>query len=66
MLYEVITTLAALRSLEPLAVGNPLFQYPNRDWEKVYRDLYHADSSFVFLCAPNDTHNCLLRSYNFV
>src|SRR5690606_16771603 len=47
----------------PLYVGNPLEQYPNRDWEKVYRDLYHSDSSFVFLCAPNDTHNCLLRAH---
>jgi len=29
----------------------------------VYRDLYRSDSSFVFLCAPNDTHNCLLRAH---
>jgi len=43
-------------------VQNPLEFYPNRDWEKVYRDLYKTDSSFVFLCAPNDTHNCLLRA----
>lgn len=49
--------------LEPLRVVNPLTGYPNRDWEKVYRDLYHSDSSFVFLCAPNDTHNCLLRAH---
>ncbi len=54
---------AAADALRPLRVGNPLFEYPNRDWEKVYRDLYHSDSSFVFLCAPNDTHNCLLRGY---
>ncbi len=49
--------------LKPLRVDNPLYAYPNRDWEKVYRDLYHSDSSFVFLCAPNDTHNCLLRGH---
>ncbi|MDX1388861.1 MAG: molybdopterin-dependent oxidoreductase, partial [Acidobacteriota bacterium] len=49
--------------LEPLRVDNPLFTYPDRDWEKVYRNLYRSDSSFVFLCAPNDTHNCLLRGY---
>ncbi|MBD3160837.1 MAG: molybdopterin-dependent oxidoreductase, partial [Candidatus Eisenbacteria bacterium] len=53
----------ATELLEPLYVGDPLSRYPNRDWERVYRDLYHSDSSFVFLCAPNDTHNCLLRAY---
>lgn len=44
-------------------VDNPLESYPDRDWEQVYRDLYREDSSFVFLCAPNDTHNCLLRAH---
>jgi len=55
--------LAALESLSPTFVQNPLFRYPNRDWERTYRNLYASDSSFVFLCAPNDTHNCLLRGY---
>ncbi len=55
--------LSAADFLKPLRVVNPLTGYPNRDWEKVYRDLYHSDSSFVFLCAPNDTHNCLLRGH---
>ncbi|RMF72432.1 MAG: molybdopterin oxidoreductase, partial [Acidobacteria bacterium] len=55
--------LRALDGLRPLYVGNPLWHYPNRDWERVYRDLYRSDSSFVFLCAPNDTHNCLLRGF---
>lgn len=41
---------------------NPLVGYPNRGWEQVYRDLYAWDSSFVFLCAPNDTHGCLLQA----
>lgn len=54
---------ADLWSLRPLIVDNPLSHYPNRSWEKVYRDLYKSDSSLVFLCAPNDTHNCLLRGY---
>jgi len=45
------------------AVENPLAHYPDRGWEKVYRDLFKVDDSFVFLCAPNDTHNCLLRAY---
>lgn len=42
---------------------NPLDVYPNRDWEQVYRDLYSTDSSYIFLCAPNDTHGCLLRAH---
>lgn len=41
-------------------IENPLASYPNRDWEKAYRDLFKFDSKFAFLCAPNDTHNCLL------
>lgn len=43
-------------------IGNPLDFYPNRDWEHVYRDLNLFDSEFSFLCAPNDTHNCLLKA----
>jgi len=50
-----------LWSLE--AVTNPLAVYPDRDWERVYRDLWSYDSTFTFLCAPNDTHNCLLNAY---
>jgi nitrate reductase alpha subunit len=44
-------------------IKNPLGYYPNRDWEKIYRDQYRYDSYYTFLCAPNDTHNCLLRAY---
>lgn len=51
-----------LRFLAPLSVANPLAAYPNREWEKAYRNIFKSDSSFVFLCAPNDTHNCLLRA----
>jgi nitrate reductase alpha subunit len=54
---------AAAEFLRPIQVHNPLQHYPNRDWEKVYRDLYRSDSTFTFLCAPNDTHNCLLRAH---
>jgi nitrate reductase alpha subunit len=54
---------APLRYLKPLHVENPLAHYPNRDWEKAYRNIFKPDSTFVFLCAPNDTHNCLLRAY---
>lgn len=45
------------------AITNPLAVYPNRDWEKVYRDLWKYDSTYTFTCAPNDTHNCLLNAY---
>lgn len=44
-------------------VANPLAAYPSRDWEKVYRDLWKYDSIFTFLCAPNDTHNCILNAF---
>jgi nitrate reductase alpha subunit len=45
------------------APSNPLAAYPDRSWEKVYRDLFKYDSTFHFLCAPNDTHNCLIKSF---
>jgi len=54
---------APLKFLQPLSVDNPLKGYPNRDWEKTYRNIFMPDSTFVFLCAPNDTHNCLLRAH---
>jgi nitrate reductase alpha subunit len=46
-----------------VTIGNPLVDMPDRGWEKVYRDQFREDSSFVFTCAPNDTHNCLLRAH---
>jgi len=42
---------------------NPLASYPERGWERVYRDLWKYDSTFTFTCAPNDTHNCILIAY---
>ena len=45
------------------AITNPLAIYPNRDWERVYRDLWKYDSRYTFTCAPNDTHNCLLNAH---
>ncbi|NUN95787.1 MAG: molybdopterin-dependent oxidoreductase [Candidatus Omnitrophica bacterium] len=54
----------ALGGLAPLAtIENPLKHYPTRDWEKVYRDQYRYDSSFTYICAPNDTHNCRFRGF---
>lgn len=45
------------------AVENPLRQYPDRDWERIYRDQYSYDGSFTVVCAPNDTHMCRLRAF---
>ncbi|OGO47768.1 MAG: nitrate oxidoreductase subunit alpha [Chloroflexi bacterium RBG_16_64_32] len=53
----------ALRRLQPISIANPLDDYPNRDWEKVYRDQYRYDDSFTFVCSPNDTHACRLRAF---
>ena len=49
--------------LQNPAQMNPLASYPDRNWERVYRDLWKYDSTFTFLCAPNDTHNCILNAY---
>ena len=56
--------LLSLSLLQPAhAVTNPLAHYPERGWEKLYRDLYAYDDSYVFMCTPNCTHNCYLRAY---
>ena len=44
-------------------IPNPLRDYPDRGWEKIYRDQYAYDSTFTFVCAPNDTHMCRLRAF---
>lgn len=64
-------TIAGLAVSEPLLaalkfvpeIDNPLEHYPERDWERIYRSQFTYDSTFHFLCAPNDTHNCLLKAY---
>lgn len=55
--------MAQFRYLAPVDVENPLAAYPNRDWERIYRDIYRTDTRFTFLCCPNDTHNCLLNAH---
>lgn len=50
-------------ALVPWRDENPLSSYPSRDWERVYRDQYAYDSTFTFVCAPNDTANCRLRAF---
>lgn len=44
-------------------IDNPLEFYPDRAWEKIYRNQFKYDYTYHFLCAPNDTHNCLLKAY---
>jgi nitrate reductase alpha subunit len=56
--------LLSLSVLQPAsASANPLADYPDRNWESLYRDVYAHDDSFVFVCTPNDTHNCYLQAY---
>ena len=52
-----------LWAFEAVSVENPLGQYPNRDWEQIYRDQYRYDGTFTWICAPNDTHMCRLRAF---
>ena len=54
----------ASRTLVPTSqLINPLEEYPNRGWEKVNQDQYAYDSSFTWVCSPNDTHECRLRAF---
>src|SRR3970040_2210130 len=45
-------------------IDNPLLTYPNRDWEKIYRDQYGYDHSFHVICEANATHMCRLRAFS--
>ncbi|MBM4086061.1 MAG: twin-arginine translocation signal domain-containing protein, partial [Planctomycetes bacterium] len=58
------SVLAQLATLQPVDnIDNPLQYYPDRSWEKVYRDQYRYDSTFTYCCVPNDTHNCRLKAF---
>lgn len=53
-----------LWALEPADdIENPLGFYPDRDWEKIYRDQYRYDRTFSWVCSPNDTHACRALAY---
>ncbi|MGZ3779603.1 MAG: molybdopterin-dependent oxidoreductase [Pseudobdellovibrionaceae bacterium] len=52
-----------LKYFKPTNVENPLADYPGRDWESVYRNIFKTEGHYHFLCAPNDTHNCLLKAH---
>jgi nitrate reductase alpha subunit len=49
--------------LEPTDDGNPLARHVARGWEKIYHDQYRYDSTFDWVCSPNDTHACRIRAY---
>lgn len=53
----------SLEAAEPIVIGDPFEVFPDRGWESAYRDLFTPDSEYVFTCAPNDTHNCLLTAH---
>src|SRR5579884_2709459 len=52
-----------LWGFDAVSITNPLGVYPSRGWEEVYRDQYRYDRSFLWCCAPNDTHNCVMRAF---
>ena len=52
-----------LRAQSASELENPLAHYPNRDWEKLYRNQYAYDHAFSWVCAPNDTHNCRITAH---
>ena len=54
---------AACALLQPVDDGNPLARKVSREWEKIYHDQYRYDSSFDWVCSPNDTHACRIRAY---
>ncbi len=54
----------SLWALAPVTeVDNPLAYYPSRDWEELYRNQYRYDSTFSWVCSPNDTHACRVLAY---
>src|SRR3990172_5170661 len=60
---QFLSAAAAQNGPQAVAIANPLAEMPDRGWERIYRDQFAEDDSFVFTCAPNDTHNCLLRAH---
>ena len=52
----------ALTALQPvIEVGNPLGEYPDRSWERVYHDQYRYDSSFTW-CLLSERYAWLSHS----
>ena len=60
---QFLSSARAQGGARAVAIANPLAEMPDRGWERIYRDQFAEDGSFVFTCAPNDTHNCLLRAH---
>jgi len=60
---QFLSSASAQTQAQAVRIANPLAQMPDRAWEQIYRDQFAEDGSFVFTCAPNDTHNCLLEAH---
>ncbi|CAN5492605.1 hypothetical protein BH09PLA1_BH09PLA1_02690 [soil metagenome] len=59
-----LTPMDVLGALAPIPeIANPLDYYPSRGWEKLYLDQYRYDSTFAWVCGPNDTHMCRMRAF---
>ncbi len=58
-----LSSASAQSEASAVRIQNPLAQMPDRGWERIYRDQFAEDGTFVFTCAPNDTHNCLLKAH---
>src|SRR3954467_8302920 len=53
-----------LTALQPvIEVGNPLGDYPDRSWERVYHDQYRYDSSFTWVCPANGPRAGRVRAF---
>ncbi len=60
---SLLTLESSCTFLRPAEEGNPLLRRVSRDWERIYRDQYQYDSTFDWVCSPNDTHACRVRAY---
>ncbi len=61
---SVLALEASCNFLKPVpGEDNPLSRSVSRDWEKIYHDQYRYDHYFDWVCSPNDTHACRVRSY---
>lgn len=61
LLWSSPTSLFYLQGIPE--IDNPLDFYPNRSWERIYRNQYKFDSSFTYICSPNCTHECRMRGF---
>src|SRR5207302_8657855 len=57
-------TALALTALQPvIEVRNRGGECPDPSWQRVYHHQCRYDSSFTYICTPNDTHGCRVRAF---